>query len=310
MTFNHVSVLLEESIEALNIKPNGIYVDGTLGGGGHSEIICSKLENGRLIGVDQDVYALKAATERLLSYQNVFTPYHDNFSNLESILDDLNIEKFDGLLLDLGVSSYQLDTAERGFSYMQDSELDMRMNRSQNLSAYQVVNTYSETELIRILRQYGEEKFAGRIARNICKQREDNPIETTLQLVDVIRRAIPGGGRNEAQHPAKRSFQAIRIEVNNELGIIEGTIRTAANRLNKGGRIAIITFHSLEDRIVKTTLRDLSTGCKCPPEMPICICKNEPTMKLIERKAVEPSEKEVSENPRARSAKLRIAEKL
>lgn len=310
MTFSHVSVLLNESIEALNIRPDGIYVDGTLGGGGHSEIICSKLSNGRLIGVDQDTYALKAATERLLKYKEVFTPYHDNFTNLSVILDDLGIETFDGLLLDLGVSSYQLDTAERGFSYMQDAELDMRMNPAQGFSAYNVVNEYSQEALIKILREYGEEKFAVRIAKNIIRNRMDAPIESTLQLVDIIRGSIPGGGKNEAQHPAKRTFQAIRIEVNNELGIIEGTIRTAAERLNKGGRIAIITFHSLEDRIVKNTFRDLSQGCKCPPEMPICVCKNEPTLRLVSRKAIDPSKEEVEVNPRARSAKLRIAEKL
>lgn len=310
MDFNHVTVLLKETVDGLNIRPDGIYVDGTLGGGGHAELICSQLTTGRLIGVDQDEYALKAATERLLKYQSVFTPYHDNFSNIKNVLRDLGIKAIDGLLLDLGVSSHQLDTAERGFSYMNEGYLDMRMDRTNDFSAFNVVNEYDDKALMRILREYGEEKFAGRIARGIVKAREDRKIETTAELVEIIRKAMPGGGKLEAQHPAKRTFQAIRIEVNNELGIISDTLKDTAALLNPKGRMSIITFHSLEDRIVKNTFRDLSTGCICPPEMPICVCNNKPITKLITKKPMEPSPEELELNPRARSAKLRIAEKI
>jgi len=310
MEFKHVSVLLNECIEGLDIKEDGIYVDGTLGGAGHSSEILKNLSNdGLLIGIDQDKDALKAAKERLQNFSNVKF-VHSNFYNIDSVLNELNIEKIDGMLMDLGVSSYQLDEAERGFSYMKDAPLDMRMNRENNLSAYEVVNDYDEAELYRIIRDYGEEKFAKRVARFIVEARENKNIETTLELVEIIKNAIPAKARREGPHPAKRTFQAIRIEVNSELSILNRTIDDAVNRLNKGGRIAIITFHSLEDRIVKLKFRDLAIACTCPREFPICVCGGTAKVKLISRKAIEPTEEEVEENPRSRSAKLRIIEKL
>lgn len=309
MSFNHVSVLLKECIEGLNIKPNGIYIDGTLGGGGHSFKILQLLENGKLIGIDQDTDALKAATERLKIFEDKFVPVHRNFSEIETVLDELGIKKIDGLLLDLGVSSFQLDEAERGFSYMNDGKLDMRMNQSDTLTAYDIVNTYSERKLTSIINEYGEENWANRIAKFIIEARTEKPIETTFELVEVIKKAIPAAARKDGPHPAKRTFQAIRIEVNNELKIIEQTIEATVKRLNKGGRIAIITFHSLEDRIVKTAYKNLAQGCTCPPEFPVCICGGKPKVKIISKKPILPSDEEVEMNPRARSAKLRVAEK-
>ena len=310
MEFNHVSVLLNECLEGLNIKENGIYVDGTLGGAGHSSEILKRLsKEGRLIGIDQDTDALKAAKERLKDYSNV-TFVHSNFSNIENVLNNLNIDGVDGILMDLGVSSYQLDEGERGFSYMKDAPLDMRMNRENDFSAYNVVNEYSEEDLYRIIRDYGEEKFAKRIASFIVENRQEKNIETTLELVEIIKNAIPAKARREGPHPAKRTFQAIRVEVNSELSILNKAIEDGVNKLNSGGRMAIITFHSLEDRIVKNKFRDLAVSCRCPKEFPVCICGEKAKVKVISRKAIEPSKQEVEENPRSRSAKLRVIEKL
>lgn len=310
MEFKHISVLLNECIEGLNIKEDGIYVDGTLGGAGHSsEIIKNLCERGRLIGIDQDKDALKAAKEKLKDYNNV-TFVHSNFYNIENILHDLNIAGVDGILMDLGVSSYQLDNGERGFSYMQDAPLDMRMNRENSLSAYEVINSYSEEDLFRIIKDYGEEKFAKRIANFIINKRKEKNIESTLELVDVIKAAIPAKARREGPHPAKRTFQAIRIEVNKELEIIEKTIRDGVERLNVGGRMAIITFHSLEDRIVKTVYKNLANPCTCPSSFPVCVCNKKPIVKIITRKSIEASKEELDYNPRSRSAKLRIIEKI
>lgn len=310
MEFNHVSVLLNECLEGLNIKENGIYVDGTLGGAGHSSEILKRLSNeGRLIGIDQDTDALKAAKERLKDYSNV-TFVHSNFSNIENVLNNLNIDGVDGILMDLGVSSYQLDEGERGFSYMKDAPLDMRMNRENDFSAYNVVNEYSEEDLYRIIRDYGEEKFAKRIASFIVENRQEKNIETTLELVEIIKNAIPAKARREGPHPAKRTFQAIRIEVNSELSILNKTIEDGVEKLNKGGRMAIITFHSLEDRIVKNKFRDLAVSCRCPKEFPVCVCGEKAKVKIISRKAIEPTKEEVEINPRSRSAKLRVIEKL
>ena len=310
MEFNHVSVLLNECLEALNIKEDGIYVDGTLGGAGHSSEILKRLsDNGRLIGIDQDADALKAAGNRLQNFNNV-TFVHNNFYNIKQILEELDIEEVDGILMDLGVSSYQLDTGERGFSYMKDAPLDMRMNRDNELSAYEVVNTYSEEELYRIIRDYGEEKFAKRVAGFIVKAREEKNIETTLELVEIIKNAIPAKARREGPHPAKRTFQAIRIEVNSELSILNKAMEDGVSKLSKGGRMAIITFHSLEDRIVKNKFRDLAVSCRCPREFPICVCGEKAKVKVITRKAIDPSKEEVEINPRSRSAKLRVIEKI
>ena len=310
MEFNHISVLLNECLEGLNIKENGIYVDGTLGGAGHSSEILKKLSNeGRLIGIDQDTDALKAAKERLENYSNV-TFVHSNFSSIENVLNNLNIDGVDGILMDLGVSSYQLDEGERGFSYMKDAPLDMRMNRDKDFSAYNVINEYSEEDLYRIIRDYGEEKFARRIASFIVENRQEKNIETTLELVEIIKSAIPAKARREGPHPAKRTFQAIRIEVNSELSILNKTIEDGVGKLNKGGRMAIITFHSLEDRIVKNKFRDLAVSCRCPKEFPVCVCGEKAKVKVISRKAIEPTKEEVDINPRSRSAKLRVIEKL
>lgn len=310
MEFKHVSVLLDECIEGLNIKPDGIYVDCTLGGAGHSSEIVKRLSpKGRLIGIDQDKDALKAAGKRLEKYSNV-TLVHSNFHEIKSVLDQLGIDEVDGILMDLGVSSYQLDTGERGFSYMQDAPLDMRMNRDVEFSAYDVINGYSEEELYRVIREYGEEKFAKRIAGFIVNARANKNIETTLELVDIIKAAIPAKARREGPHPAKRTFQAIRIEVNNELGIINKTINDGVTKLSKGGRMAIITFHSLEDRIVKNSYRDLEKPCNCPKELPMCVCGRKPIVKVLTRKPIEPSKEELEFNPRSRSAKLRVLEKI
>lgn len=310
MEFKHVSVLLDECIEGLNIKPDGTYVDGTLGGGGHSKEIAKRLENGILIGIDQDRNAIKKAREVLKQYEDRVIFVNDNFSNIKNILFKLNIEGIDGLLLDLGVSSHQLDEGERGFSYKQDAKLDMRMNSKAKISAWDIVNSYSEEELHRIIKDYGEERWAKRIAEFICTEREEKTIDTTLELVEVIKKAIPSGARKGGPHPARRTFQAIRIEVNDELEIIRKTIMDAVKQMKRGGRICIITFHSLEDRIVKETFKELSLSCVCPPELPVCMCDKKREVKIITKKPIVSTEEELSENSRARSAKLRIAEKI
>lgn len=310
MEFKHVSVLLNECLEGLNIKEDGIYVDCTLGGAGHSSEILKRLSNkGTLIGIDQDEDALKAAQNRLKDYDNVIY-VHNNFHNIDSILNELEIPKVDGILMDLGVSSYQLDTGDRGFSYMKDAPLDMRMDRRRDLTAHYVVNNYSEKELEKIIRDYGEENFAKRIAKFIIERREDKEINTTGELTEIIKGAIPAKFRREGPHPAKRTFQAIRIEVNGELEILNRAVEDSVKHLNKGGRIAIITFHSLEDRIIKNKYRDLENPCKCPSDFPICVCGKLPEIKTITRKPIEPSKEEVEVNPRSRSAKLRVGEKL
>lgn len=308
--FHHVSVLLEECLDGLNIKPDGIYVDGTLGGAGHSSEIVKRLTTGRLIGIDRDEIALRAAGERLAPYAERVQLVHSNFCEIAKVLDDLGIAGVDGILLDLGVSSPQLDDAMRGFSYMADAPLDMRMDNSAPLCAKDVVNTWPQEELKRILYEYGEERFAPAIAAAICRRREEKPIETTFELVDIIRSAMPPAALREKQHPAKRSFQAIRIAVNDELGSVSKALRDAIPRLNPGGRMAIITFHSLEDRIVKNAFAEAARGCTCPPEFPVCICGNKPKVKLINRKPIVSGENELNVNPRARSAKLRICEKI
>jgi len=310
MNFEHVSVLLKETVDGLDIKPDGIYVDGTLGGGGHSEEILSRLTTGKLIGIDQDENALKAASERLKGFGDKFIPVRDNFSNILNVLKELDIHSIDGMMMDLGVSSHQLDEADRGFSYRFDAPLDMRMDQRSDLDAYKIVNTYTEDELNRIIKDYGEENWARRIAKFICEQREEKPIETTLELVDLIYRAIPANARREGGHPAKRTFQAIRIEVNGELEIIKRTIEDITSALNKGGRISIITFHSLEDRLVKQTYKALATGCICPPELPVCVCNNKPKLKIVTRKPILPSQTELEVNARSKSAKLRVAKRI
>ena len=308
--FHHVSVLLEECIEGLAIKPEGTYVDGTLGGAGHSSRIVAALTTGRHIGIDRDPIALKAAGERLKPWEDRVTLVHSNFCEIAKVLDDLDIEGVDGILLDLGVSSPQLDDGERGFSYMVDAPLDMRMNNEDALSAYTVVNTWSYEELKKILYDYGEERYAPKIAAAICKCREEKPIETTLELVDIIRGAMPASALREKQHPAKRSFQAIRIAVNDELNSVAKVMEDAIPRLNKGGRLAVITFHSLEDRIVKNAMANAAKGCTCPPNFPVCVCGKKPLVKLITRKPIVSGDAELERNPRARSAKLRICEKI
>ncbi len=309
--FSHVSVLLRECIEALQIKPNGIYVDCTTGGGGHSLEIAKRLtDGGRLIAIDRDEDALRAAGKRLADFADRVTFVHSNYAMLQSVLADLGIPGVDGVLADLGVSSYQLDTAERGFSYMQDAPLDMRMDREQPLRAYDVVNTYSEEELRRILYDFGEEKFARNIAANIVKKRSERPIETTLELAELVKASMPKTAREGGHHPAKRTFQAIRIEVNSELSSIPPALDAAVHALNPGGRIAVITFHSLEDRLVKQKFAALSSGCTCPREFPVCVCGKKPVVRVITKKPVTAGEDELEVNPRSRSAKLRVAEKI
>ena len=311
MEFQHKSVLLQECIDALNIRPDGIYLDGTLGGAGHSSQIARRLtEGGRLIGVDRDRTALAAAKERLAPYADRVTLVHSNFAEIDAILDSLGIPAVDGMLFDLGVSSPQLDDASRGFSYMADAPLDMRMDKDDVLAAGEVVNTWPQGELRRILYDYGEERYAPQIAAAICRAREKAPIETTLELVDIIRSAMPAQALREKQHPAKRSFQAIRIAVNDELGAVSRMMQAAVGRLNPGGRLAVITFHSLEDRIVKSEMQQAARGCTCPPEFPVCVCGKKPLVKLVTRKPIVSGLAELEENPRARSAKLRVAEKL
>jgi len=310
MEFVHRSVLLWECIDALNIKPDGIYLDGTLGGAGHSSQIVQRLTTGRLIGVDRDTVALKAAEERLAPWMDRVTLVHSNFSEIASILDNLGIDRIDGMLFDLGVSSPQLDDGSRGFSYMADAPLDMRMDREEGLTAWNVVNEWPREELRRILFDYGEERYAPLIAAAIERKRAEKPIETTLELVDIIRGAMPPQALREKQHPAKRSFQAIRIAVNDELGSVDRMLAAAVDRLNPGGRLAVITFHSLEDRIVKSAMNAASRGCTCPPEFPVCVCGNKPKVKVLTRKPIVSGKEELEENPRARSAKLRVAERV
>ena len=300
--FHHVSVLLNECIDGLNIKPEGIYVDGTLGGAGHSIEIAKRLTTGRLIGIDRDPVALAAARKRLEPVANRVTLVHSNFCEIENVLDDLDIHAVDGILLDLGVSSPQLDDGGRGFSYMADAPLDMRMNNQDVMTAQTVVNTFSYEQLRRILYDYGEERYAPQIAAAICRRREQRPIKTTLDLVDVIRSAMPAVALREKQHPAKRSFQAIRIAVNDELGAVRKVLDGAIPRLKSGGRLAIITFHSLEDRIVKNGMADAAKGCTCPPQIPVCVCGNKPQVKILTKKPITSGEQELQENPRARSA--------
>ena len=308
--YGHVPVLLQECLEALNIQPDGIYVDGTLGRAGHSLEIVKRLTTGRLIGIDRDETAIAAAQERLADYRDRVTLVHSNFDRIGDILAELHINGADGMLFDLGVSSPQLDDAERGFSYMHDAPLDMRMDRTAYLTARQVVNGWSYEELRRILFEYGEERYAPAIARRIVQSREQQPIETTLELVDIIKSAMPPQALREKQHPAKRSFQAIRIAVNGELDALPPMLEAATAHLNRGGRLAVISFHSLEDRIIKKTLQELATGCTCPPEFPVCVCGKKPKLKLVSRKPIVSGEEELEHNPRARSAKLRVAEKL
>lgn len=308
MEYVHKSVLLKETIEHLNINPEGIYVDGTLGGGGHSEEILKRLTTGKLIAIDRDEEAILAAKERLKDYKNVIY-IKDNFKNIKEILRNLGIEKVDGILLDLGVSSYQLEEVERGFSYMKDAPLDMRMDKTSPFSAYDVVNRYSEKELERVIREYGEEKWASRIAKFIVEERKKGDIKTTSKLVEIIKKAIPASARRMGPHPAKRTFQAIRIEVNEELKDLDKALEDMVEVLRGKGRIAVITFHSLEDRIVKNTFKKLENPCTCPPGLP-CTCGKQPVIKIITKKPILPSKEEVEENPRSRSAKLRVAEKL
>jgi len=311
MEFTHYSVLLEECLEGLDIKPGGIYLDGTLGRAGHSRRIAQLLtDGGRLICVDRDQAALDAAQDRLAQWMDRVTLVHSNFADIDEILDKLGLDKIDGMLFDLGVSSPQLDDSSRGFSYMADAPLDMRMDRSEGLTAADVVNTWSQDELRRILGQYGEERYAGLIAAAIVRRRADKPIQTTLELVEIIKGAMPGKALKEKQHPAKRSFQAIRIAVNDELTAVDKMIRSAVPRLKQGGRLAVITFHSLEDRIVKTGMAEFAKGCTCPPDFPVCVCGKTPDIRLVTRKPILPSERELEENPRSRSAKLRVAQKL
>ena len=308
MEFHHISVLLNECIDNLNITPDGIYVDGTMGGGGHSLEIAKRLTTGRLICIDQDPNAHEAAGKRLAEYKDRITFVRDNFGNIANILDSLGIEKIDGMLLDIGVSSHQLDEAERGFSYQQDAPLVMRMNPDRSFSAYDVVNGYDEDELDRVIFTYGEERWARRIAQFIVKEREAKPIETTGELVDIIKKAVPKGARKDGPHPAKRTFQAIRIEVNGELEVLQRAIDDVAARLAVGGRLCIITFHSLEDRIVKEAFRKQENPCICPPQFPVCVCGKKPLGRVITRKPILPSKEELEENPRSRSAKLRVLE--
>lgn len=308
--FHHISVLLDECIDGLHIRPDGIYVDGTLGGAGHSSQIAARLTTGRLIGIDRDPVALAAAGKRLEPWKDRVTLVHSNFCEIAQVLAQLQISGVDGILLDLGVSSPQLDDGARGFSYMADAPLDMRMNSEDALTARTVVNTWPFEELRRILYTYGEERYAPQIASAICRRREQAPIETTLELVDVIRSAMPPAALREKQHPAKRSFQAIRIAVNDELGSVEKVMTDAVACLNPGGRLAVITFHSLEDRIVKNGMAEAAKGCTCPPSFPVCVCGNKPKVKLISRKPIVASQQELDANPRSRSAKLRICEKL
>lgn len=310
MEFKHISVLLNESVDALGINPDGIYVDGTMGGGGHSEAVVSRLSpKGILIGIDRDTEALDASKKRLSAFDNVRYA-HNNYKNVKDVIEEYGIDSIDGAVLDLGVSSYQLDCKERGFSYMEDAPLDMRMNRQNSKTAYDVINTYSEKELADIFFKYGEEKFSRKIAAIIADRRKDKPVETTLELVDIIKAAIPERFRQKGSHPAKRVFQAVRIEVNGELEDLRYALDNFFDVLKPGGRLSVITFHSLEDRIVKTAFNDYATGCTCPKDFPICVCGKKPRGKVITRKPVLPTDEECEYNKRSKSAKLRVVEKL
>lgn len=310
MDFEHVSVLLMECIHGLNIVPDGIYVDGTMGGAGHSSEIAARLgPKGLLVGIDQDTNALEASRQRLQEFSNV-KYIHDNFGNIKQALTECGIEQVDGILLDLGVSSHQLDVPERGFSYMNDAPLDMRMNQEGMLTAKEIVNGYTKTNLERIIREYGEDKWASRIAEFIVRARGEKEIDTTFELVDIIKAAIPASARRDGPHPAKRTFQAIRIEVNKELEILEEAVRDCLETLKPGGRLCVITFHSLEDRIVKNVYKEMANPCVCPPDFPVCVCGKKPQIKIINKKPIVSNAQELAYNPRARSAKLRIAEKL
>lgn len=310
MIFEHKSVLLYETVDSLNIKPDGIYVDGTLGGGGHAFEVASRLgENGRLIGIDQDADAIKAATERLEPFKEKVTIVRSNYRNIREVLTGLGIQKVDGIYLDLGVSSYQLDTAERGFTYRENAPLDMRMDQRNDKTAADIVNDYTEMELFRVIRDYGEDKFAKNIAKHIVRARENGRIETTDQLVEIIKAAIPAKMRMEGGHPAKRTFQAIRIELNKELEVLTDSIDTMIDLLNPDGRLSIITFHSLEDRIVKLRFRDNENPCVCPPNLPVCVCGKKSKGKVITRKPIIPADEEIEENKRSKSSKLRVFER-
>lgn len=310
MEFSHFPVMLKECIEGLNIKDNGIYVDGTLGGAGHSSEILKKLKTGKLVAIDKDLDAISSSSKKLSEISNNFVIIHNDFKNFASIMDELQISKVDGILLDLGVSSYQLDNAERGFSYINDGALDMRMDKEQELSAYEVVNNYSYEELSRIIWEYGDERFSRKIASNIIRHREKNSIKTTKELVEIIEEVYPSKIKNRGGSVAKKTFQAIRIEVNGELSKLKESLCDMVDRLNAGGRICVITFHSLEDRIVKHTFKDLSLDCICPPSAIICVCNHRAKVKLITRKAMLPSEDEIEKNKRSHSAKLRIVERI
>lgn len=311
MEFKHASVLLNETIDSLNIKPDGIYVDGTLGGGGHSFEICKRLgDGGRLIGIDQDLDAIAAATERLQPYKDKVTIVHSNYQDIDSVLKGLSISGVDGIVLDLGVSSYQLDNVDRGFTYREDTPLDMRMDQTQPMTAKDIVNDYSEMELYRVIRDYGEEQFAKNIAKHIVRARLDKPIETTGELNEIIKAAIPAKLRQGTGHPSKKTFQAIRIELNHELDVLEQSLDTMIKLLNPGGRLSIITFHSLEDRIVKTIYRRNMNPCTCPPSFPVCTCGKVSMGKVVTRKPIVPSEQELADNKRAKSSKLRVFERI
>ncbi len=311
MEFVHKPVLVDEVLKKLNIKPNGIYIDGTIGGGGHAYEIMKNLQpDGLLIGIDQDPSAIRAANDRLKQYRNNLILINDNFRNIKKIIEDIKISKVDGILLDIGVSSYQLDKADRGFSYMKDGKLDMRMDKSNCITAEIIVNDWSQKEIGKIIKEYGEEKWAQRIATFICEYRLNKRIETTYELVDIIKSAIPAAARRKGPHPAKRTFQAIRIAVNDEIKILEKTIEDSSQILNPEGRLAIITFHSLEDRIVKSTFRRLENPCTCPPKIPMCVCGKTPLVKVLTKKPIIPDSSEINDNPRSRSAKLRVVKRL
>lgn len=311
MTFEHKSVLLEETVDSLAIRPDGIYVDGTLGGGGHASLVCSRLsDKGRLVGIDQDADAIKAASERLAPFGDKVTIVRSNYENIASVLSELGIEKVDGIYLDLGVSSYQLDTAERGFTYREDAPLDMRMDQRNTQTAADIVNTYSEMDLFRVIRDYGEDRFAKNIAKHIVRAREEKPFETTGELIEVIKAAIPAKVRATGGHPAKRTFQALRIELNHELDVLNRSIDTMIDLLNPGGRLSIITFHSLEDRIVKTRFKNNENPCICPPGFPVCMCGKKSKGHVVTRKPIVPSDQEIEENKRSKSSKLRVFEKV
>ncbi len=308
--FEHISVFYDEVLEGLNINPGGTYADLTLGGAGHSLGIISKLDDGLLIGVDQDAYAIKVSSERLAETGKKFKTYHANFENIDTVLDEFSIEKVDGVLIDLGVSSYQFDTADRGFSYRFDSRLDMRMNQADKIDAHYVVNNYSEKRLTSIMKDYADERWASRIAKFIVEERSQKTIDTTFELVDVIKKAIPLQARKDGGHPAKKTFQAIRIEVNDELGRLKTTLDKVVKRLNPGGRLVVITFHSIEDRIVKNKFKEMANPCVCPSDFPICVCGKSAEIKLVNRKAILPTDSEIEQNKRSKSAKLRIIEKI